>query len=176
MTGSPPKNSVERGRPLAALLDCPRGVAATAAGDVRCNALYPRPSARRFASSYALALVLALSSGAALSQAQISLKSDYEAGVRIHETGNIRMAVTCFEQGVAKDDAKSMFALGTYYRFDEGVSKDFAKARELFQQASTRGSPEANAMLGIIYREGQGVPIDAARRLPLQEGFTGLLR
>jgi TPR repeat protein len=105
------------------------------------------------------------SSPASLAQIQLRIKSDYEAGVGMHERGNIKMAITFFEQGTAKGDPKSMFALGSHYHFGEGVSKDLPKARELFERASAVGLADADAMLGIIYREGQGVNKDSGRAI-----------
>lgn len=93
-------------------------------------------------------------------QIQINIKSDYEGGVTQHERGNLKMAIILFEQGASKGDPKSMFALGSYYHFGEGVPKDQVKARSLFEKSAAAGSAEANAMLGIVYREGQGVTMD----------------
>lgn len=106
---------------------------------------------------------VALLGSASAHAVELRVKSDFEAGVEMHERGNIKMAMTFFEQGVAKGDAKSMFALGSYYHFGDGVGKNYAKARELFERSSNAGFADADTMLGIIYREGQGVPADKGR-------------
>lgn len=94
---------------------------------------------------------------------EIRIKSDYEAGVSMHERGNIKMAITFFEQGVEKGDPRSMFALASYYHFGDEVERDYTKARELLERSSAIGSAESDAMLGIIYREGQGVESNKQR-------------
>ena len=96
---------------------------------------------------------------------QIRVKSDYEAGVQMAERGDLNMALIFFGQGAEKGDAKSLFALGTYYHSGQGVEKDLPKARALIERASAAGLPAAHAMLGMIYREGQGVPKDAVRAI-----------
>ncbi len=112
-----------------------------------------------------LLFTLTAASATAGNDIQIRVKSDYESGVQMAERGDLNMALTFFGQGAEKGDAKSLFALGTYYHSGQGVEKDLPKALALFERASAAGLPAARAMLGIIYREGQGVTKDAARAI-----------
>jgi TPR repeat protein len=109
---------------------------------------------------FGLLLMIAQS---ALAQVSIRVKSDYESGVQMHENGNIKMAIVFFEQGAQKGDAKSEFALATYYHFGEGVPKDYEKARKLFESAAAKDNAESLTMLGLIYRQGQGASKDATK-------------
>lgn len=98
-----------------------------------------------------------------LAQTQLHVRSDFEAGVAQHQNGNIKMAIIFFEQGANKGDPKSMFALGTYYYFGEGVDQNFVKAKSLFESAAEKDEAEANTMLGLMYQKGEGVSADLSR-------------
>ena len=94
---------------------------------------------------------------------EVSQLSDFEAGTRMYDAGNIDMAVKLFKQGAEKKDPQSSFALGTHYFFGEGVEKDFAKAKELFEFAGEHGSMESLFFLSLMYDKGDGVAADPAK-------------
>ena len=53
------------------------------------------------------------------------------------------------------------------YEHGWGVTLDYGRAMELYNQALDNGSLEAQTNLGVMYRQGMGVPQDyseAARR------------
>ena len=54
-------------------------------------------------------------------------------------------------------------ALGMRYHFGWGVSQDYGKARQWYEQAATQGDSSAQNNLGLLYANGQGVPQDYAR-------------
>lgn len=111
-----------------------------------------------------LACVLSASCPMALAdEPRFRIKSDYEAGVAQHERGNIKMAITFFTQGAEKGDPESMFALGTYYYFGEGVNKDYGKAKSLFENSAEKGAAGADTMLGLMYLKGEGVSPNVTR-------------
>lgn len=91
---------------------------------------------------------------------EVNMLSNYESGTRLHAAGNIPMAITMFKQGAEKGEPKSIFALGTYYYFGEGVEQDLVQARELFLKASAQGHAESTFMLSLIYGRGEGVAAD----------------
>lgn len=113
----------------------------------------------------ALALLLASVLWSSLAQAQIRIRSDFEAGTRAFERGDLKMAITFFRQGVEKGDAASEFALGTHYAYGEGVELDFGKAHKLLESSAAKGYPQAFTMLGIVHQRGKGVPEDPEKGL-----------
>jgi TPR repeat protein len=86
--------------------------------------------------------------------------SNYESGTRLHEAGNIPMAIIMFQQGADAGDPKSEFALGTYYYFGEGVKKDLERARKLFESSDSKDNAESAYMLALMYRRGESVAKD----------------
>ena len=56
-----------------------------------------------------------------------------------------------------------MFNLGLLYANGQGVTQDYAKAREWFEKAAAEGDADAMNNLGILYHNGQGVPQDDAK-------------
>ena len=50
--------------------------------------------------------------------------------------------------------------LGLLYQNGEGVTKDLAKAVELYQKAADQGNAGAQNNLGVLYQNGEGVPKD----------------
>ena len=132
------------------------------------------PPRLRFARALALLLLAAPVAAAAQDAAQsttiykdgdveVNQLSDFEAGTRMYQAGNIDMAVTLFRQGAEKKDPQASFALGTHYYFGEGVAQDFAKAKELFDFAGAHGSMESLFFLSLMYERGEGVPVDPAK-------------
>lgn len=108
---------------------------------------------------------------------EVNLLSDYEAGTRFHERGDMRMAMTMFQQGADKGDARAMFALGTHHYFGEGVPKDYARARALFEQADAKGHRESSYILSLMHGRGEGVPADDQKAVAyLQSAARGCVR
>jgi TPR repeat protein len=69
-------------------------------------------------------------------------------------------------------DAKAQLALGKLYQFgtlgpDGSAKPDYAGAAYWYQQASDHGEAEAAYSVGIIYREGLGVPANPSAALEL---------
>ena len=63
---------------------------------------------------------------------------------------------------LSPQDSNTQFNLGARYHFGQGVSRDYAKAREWYEQAAAQGSAMAQLNLGVMYQNGQGVPQDYA--------------
>ena len=53
--------------------------------------------------------------------------------------------------------------LGYMYQNGKGVEQDYAKARELYEQAATRGIARAYYHLGEMYENGRGMNQDYAK-------------
>jgi hypothetical protein len=107
-----------------------------------------------------LSIVLFAACGLALAQVQIRIRSDFEAGSRAYQAGDIKMAVTFFRQGAEKGDPQSEFALGTHYAFGEGVPESFPEAIRLLQSSAGKGYPPALTFLGVMHQRGMGFPVD----------------
>ena len=64
------------------------------------------------------------------------------------DKGETAMRVVKFWQEKAdKGDSFGQFRLGQHYLTGDGVEKDIAKARDLFQKAAAQGNKEAEAAL-----------------------------
>ncbi len=70
------------------------------------------------------------------------------------------------EQKVAAGDPEATFQLGAMYHDGDGVPRDYARARDLFEKAGQAGERRAQFNLGLMYYKGEGVKQDyvAARR------------
>jgi TPR repeat protein len=69
-------------------------------------------------------------------------------------------------------DSKAQFALGNLYQFgtqgaDGGAKPDYAAAGYWYQQASDRGHAQACYALGIMYRDGLGLPANPIAALEM---------
>ena len=63
---------------------------------------------------------------------------------------------------VAKGDAEAELDLGRMYHLGRGVSKDFAKAAELYRKSADQGNAKAMYNLGYLYSRAEGMPQDDA--------------
>lgn len=54
-------------------------------------------------------------------------------------------------------DAEAQYSLGLSYLYAYGVSQNYSKAVEWFQEAANQGHAEAQFVLGVIYGNGTGV-------------------
>jgi TIR domain/Sel1 repeat len=66
-------------------------------------------------------------------------------------------AFAVFQTGADHGDVAAMNNLGIAYRDGGGVERDYAKAREWFNNAAEKGNPYAMINLGRLYQNGQGV-------------------
>ncbi len=69
-------------------------------------------------------------------------------------------AAAWLKERVDKGNADSMVALGVAYLKGQGVAKDEAVARQLFERAASLHHPAASYNLGLIHLNGLGVPKD----------------
>lgn len=77
------------------------------------------------------------------------------------------LAMTRSARGQVADPGSSFVQQGRKYYEGNGISTDFKKAAELFQQAADAGSLDGQAWLGIMYLRGHGVAQDDARAADL---------
>lgn len=71
--------------------------------------------------------------------------------------------IAVMEEAASKGSEDAQAALAEIYfmgLYDPEVKSDFAKARPYVQSCADRGSPPALNMLGLIYKEGHGVPVN----------------
>ncbi len=66
------------------------------------------------------------------------------------------------EVKAATGDKNAQFELGALYHDGEGVPKDFAKAKTLFEKAAAQGEVRAQFNLGVMYYLGESVKQDYA--------------
>ena len=75
-------------------------------------------------------------------------------------TGISEASLQTLQTKAARGDADAQYALGELYASGLGVSQDYTKAREWYEQAAAQGSAMAQVNLGALYLKGQGVPQD----------------
>ncbi|KAJ3067867.1 hypothetical protein HDU98_008947 [Podochytrium sp. JEL0797] len=103
--------------------------------------------------------------------AQFEVARIYESGLGGVEV-NFKEALNWFEdvvykEAAAKNDARAQFMVGQYHHRGLGMEKvDMAKAIEWYKKASSHGSADADAQLGLLYLRGQTVAKD------VQKAFT----
>lgn len=71
--------------------------------------------------------------------------------------------IAVMEEAASKGAEDAQAALAEIYfmgLYDPEAKSDFAKARPYVQSCADRGSSSALNMLGLIYKEGHGVPVD----------------
>jgi len=69
------------------------------------------------------------------------------------------------QQKAQSGNAKDQIILARKYYNGDGVTKDDAKAAELYQKAAEQGNDFAQYKLGEMYDKGEGVPKDAAKAM-----------
>lgn len=81
-------------------------------------------------------------------------------------------AASWFRQAAEQGEPEGMFGLARMYAAGEGVSKDLARAVELYQQAADNGHTRSLIVLATAYEEGGlGLDADPATALALwQQG------
>ena len=78
------------------------------------------------------------------------------------------------EELVKQGDASAMTRLGFMYDSGQGVSQNFEKAKELYEQAANLGNAGAMNNLGTMYYCGQGVSQDFSKAQELYEKSANL--
>lgn len=67
------------------------------------------------------------------------------------------------KQKAESGDAISQLGLARMYYNGAGITKDDAKAAELYQKAAAQGNAMAQYNLGMMYQKGEGVTMNAAK-------------
>jgi TPR repeat protein len=100
-------------------------------------------------------------------EAQRLAKDRREAEARRLSEENRREAqsphAAALEQAADKGDAKAMTDLGVLYQNGQGVTQDYAKAREWYEKAASKEKTGSMVLLGALYRDGQGGARDDAK-------------
>ena len=79
------------------------------------------------------------------------------------------------EELVKQGDADAMYELGHYYLYGQkGLSQDYEKAKELFEQSANLGNTWAISNLGYMYYFGQGVLQDYEKAKEFYEKSASL--
>lgn len=77
---------------------------------------------------------------------------------------------TDLEKAADAGDPTAQFELGAlHHDGEEGVPKDLALARQLFEKAAVQGEVRSQFNLGVMYYQGEGIPQDYAKA---REWFT----
>jgi uncharacterized protein len=58
--------------------------------------------------------------------------------------------------------------LGHFYDYGHGVSQDYKEAAKWYRLAAIQGYPEGQLSVGMLYRQGRGVPEDFKQMTPDQ--------
>lgn len=78
--------------------------------------------------------------------------------VKLMDEGKKDEAIQILEELAADGDDLSMVQLGIYYYQGTGVIQDYYKAMDWWLQAFKRNNADAFVNLGVMHRDGQGVP------------------
>jgi TPR repeat protein len=89
----------------------------------------------------------------------------FDEGVRLYDAGQYEEAYKIFD-GLSYVDAAAARNAGLMLRKGQGVEKDPAQAKRLFQFAAQAGLATAAADLGEMLLMGEGAPPDPAQALP----------
>jgi TPR repeat protein len=87
----------------------------------------------------------------------------FRDGLSAFQTGSYDRARTIWGALSEAGDARAQAGLGYMYYAGRGVSRDSARAAELFQRAADKGEPTAQAFLAVMHFQADGLP----RNLPL---------
>lgn len=92
-------------------------------------------------------------------QAQFALGELYERGEGV--AANIPQAVKWYEMAARQQHGMAQLRLGELYLVGGAdISRDFGKAHLWLIRAAKAGVPDAQYALGVMYRDGLGVPAD----------------
>jgi TPR repeat protein len=87
----------------------------------------------------------------------------FRNGLSAFQTGSYDRARTVWGALAEAGDTRAQAGLGYMYYTGRGVSRDSARAAELFQRAADKGEPTAQAFLAVMHFQADGLP----RNLPL---------
>ena len=91
-------------------------------------------------------------------------KGNYEAmyrlGVLYYEVNNYEQAFVYLNKAAEYNYMQALNSLGVMYSNGRGVTRDDAKALELYRKAADRGLPVAMYNVGYMYANGRGVTQD----------------
>jgi TPR repeat protein len=97
----------------------------------------------------------------------------FNLGSLYYQSGKNTEAETIWSEGVAKDDAPSMYWLATLYLTDPYFGEKRGRAQELLEKAAAAGQVYAQMGLGIMYMRGRYGLGNIPRGLKLYlEGFV----
>ena len=93
------------------------------------------------------------------SQASAGIMGLQAARLEIEASHGHADAFSTLRRAAESGDPIAQSALGLYY----GGKQDYAKAVYWFQKAAVQGNADAEYNLGVLYDDGQGVPLDYAK-------------
>jgi TPR repeat protein len=95
--------------------------------------------------------------------------ADVKAGVDAWSRGDYAVAIREWKGPAEKGDADAQFNLGQAYKLGRGVSRDLAKAEELFGKAAAQGHLQASDNYGLLlFQRGEH-----ARAMPFVAAASG---
>jgi TPR repeat protein len=112
-----------------------------------------------------ITLIVALVSLAALPLTIQAQDNDtaFRNGLSAFQTGSYERARAAWGTLAEAGDTRAQAGLGYMYYTGRGVSRDSARAAELFQRAADKGEPTAQAFLAVMHFQADGLP----KNLPL---------
>jgi TPR repeat protein len=96
------------------------------------------------------------------------LKTTFDSGVKAYDAGDYPTAYKIWST-IDQYDLAAMRNVAMMLRSGQGVTKDPAKAEDLYEEAAEAGLPTAQADLADMLLKGEAGPPDPARALPLLE-------
>ena len=107
-----------------------------------------------------LGVCLLLSATLALAQMP---RETRQAVLHAMQQKNYTQTVQLLRPWAERGDAQAQGGLGAMYYDGQGVTQDYAKAREWFEKAAAQGEAGAQYNLGVMYGNGQGVAQNSAK-------------
>ncbi|CAM4147390.1 tetratricopeptide repeat protein [Pseudoalteromonas ostreae] len=109
-----------------------------------------------------------------------------EEGIRAANEGQFEDALREFNYLAEKGFAPGIYELGQLYEGGHGVTRDYHKAAELYQQGVNKHHVDSMFALAVLYQEGKGVKLDkqmsvtlfkqaAAKNLPAAQFNLGVM-
>jgi uncharacterized protein len=89
----------------------------------------------------------------------------FRNGLSAFQTGSYDRARTVWGALAEAGDARAQAGLGYMYYTGRGVSRDSARAAELFQRAADKGEPTAQTFLAVMHFRADGMPRNLPRAL-----------
>ncbi|WP_213609623.1 tetratricopeptide repeat protein [Pseudoalteromonas sp.] len=92
-----------------------------------------------------------------------------EEGIRAANAGQFDEALKEFNYLAEKGFAPGIYELGKLYEGGHGVTRNYRKAAELYQQGVKKNHADSMFALAVLYDEGKGVKLDKQRAFSLYE-------